>query len=54
MQLIHLDDLRPEGSNERCLRPLGLCTLGGCCDLCWYGPNSPKSRELAARRGVGG
>jgi hypothetical protein len=29
--------LQPEGSEGRCLRPLGLCDLGGCCEVCWYG-----------------
>jgi hypothetical protein len=30
-----------------CLRPLGLCELGGCCDTCWYRPDHPRfqSRE---------
>ena len=30
-------DLYPEGYDGSCLRPLGLCELGGCCDTCWYG-----------------
>ncbi len=25
-----------------CLRPLGLCELGGCCDTCWYRPDHPR------------
>jgi hypothetical protein len=26
-----------------CLRPLGLCELGGACDSCWYNSNRPES-----------
>lgn len=29
----------PEGYDGTCLRPLGLCELGGCCDACWYNSN---------------
>ncbi len=36
------DDLRPEGYEGTCLRPLGLCELGGCCDACWYRPDHPR------------
>jgi len=25
-----------------CLRPLGLCELGGACDVCWYRPDHPR------------
>lgn len=33
------------GSEDTCLRPLGLCELGGSCDVCWYGPNSPRKKN---------
>lgn len=36
-ELVSVDELRPEGYESGCLRPLGLCELGGCCDICWYG-----------------
>ena len=36
---------RPEDYDGTCLRPLGLCELGGCCDSCWYGPDPPRHRE---------
>jgi len=36
-QLVTVDDEKPEGYEAGCLRPLGLCELGGCCDICWYG-----------------
>jgi len=35
-------DNRPEGYDGTCLRPLGLCELGGCCDSCWYNPDHPR------------
>jgi hypothetical protein len=37
-------DLRPEGDGVTCLRPLGLCELGGACDACWYRPDHPRHR----------
>jgi hypothetical protein len=33
---------RPAGYEGSCLRPLGLCELGGCCDACWYSPEHPR------------
>jgi hypothetical protein len=48
-QLVKVDDLRPAGqSEETCLRPLGLCELGGACEACWYRPDHPRFKE--ARR----
>jgi len=37
VKLIQIRELRPKGEKGACLRPLGLCELGGCCDVCWYG-----------------
>ena len=39
---VKVDELRPEGDEGTCLRPLGLCDLGGCCDICWYRPDHPR------------
>jgi len=36
-QYVNTHELYPEGYDGSCLRPLGLCELGGCCDTCWYG-----------------
>lgn len=36
---------KPESYEGTCLRPLGLCELGGCCDTCWYRPDHPRHRE---------
>lgn len=36
---------RPEGYDGTCLRPLGLCEFGGCCDACWYRPDHPRFRS---------
>jgi hypothetical protein len=40
--LVQVYAKRPEGYDGTCLRPLGLCELGGCCDVCWYRPNHPR------------
>jgi len=40
--LVRVYDRRPEGYEGSCLRPLGLCELGGCCDICWYNPEHPR------------
>lgn len=41
-RLVRVDALRPEGYEGSCLRPLGLCELGGACDGCWYNPDKPR------------
>jgi hypothetical protein len=33
----------PDGYDGTCLRPRGLCELGGCCDLCMHNPE-PKDQ----------
>ncbi len=43
--LIAVYDHRPEGYDGTCLRPLGLCDLGGCCDTCWYSPDHPRHQK---------
>jgi hypothetical protein len=40
--LISVYEQRPADYDGTCLRPLGLCELGGCCDTCWYGPDHPR------------
>ncbi len=40
--MVKVEDERPEGYDGTCLRPLGLCELGGCCDACWYRPDHPR------------
>ena len=44
-KLVKVHDLRPEGYDGTCLRPLGLCDLGGCCDSCWYSPDNPRFKK---------
>ena len=39
---VKVADVRPDGYDGTCLRPLGLCELGGCCDACWYRPDHPR------------
>jgi hypothetical protein len=48
MKFISVYDYRPEGYDGTCLRPLGLCELGGSCDACWYRPDHPRFRKGAA------
>lgn len=43
--LVQVDSLRTGGDEGTCLRPLGLCELGGCCDVCWYSPKHPRFRD---------
>jgi hypothetical protein len=38
---------RPEGYDGTCLRPLGRCEMGGCCDLCWHNPEHPRFQASA-------
>ena len=45
VRYIRVHDLRPAEYAGTCLRPLGLCELGGCCDVCWYRPDHPRFAE---------
>lgn len=40
--LVETEELKGEGYDGSCLRPLGLCELGGSCDICWYSPDHPR------------
>ena len=42
---VKVEEVRPEGYDGTCLRPLGLCELGGCCDACWYRPDHPRFQK---------
>jgi hypothetical protein len=42
-----LDDAQHSDYDGTCLRPLGLCELGGSCDACWYRPDHPRFRRPA-------
>lgn len=44
---VRVSDLRPEGDENTCLRPLGLCELGGCCDVCFYRPDHPRFKKTS-------
>lgn len=39
---LNVNELREEGATNTCLRPLGLCELGGCCNVCIYNPDNRK------------
>ena len=43
--LVRVHEARPGGYDGTCLRPLGLCELGGCCEVCWYRPDHPRFRS---------
>lgn len=45
LPLVRVHDARPEGYDGTCLRPLGLCELGGACETCWYRPDHPRFRQ---------
>lgn len=45
VRLVRVHDLRAEGYDGTCLRPLGLCELGGACDVCWYRPDHPRFKR---------
>jgi hypothetical protein len=40
--VINVQERQPGEYEGTCLRPLGLCELGGCCDVCWYRPDHPR------------
>ena len=42
IDFVRIDEVRPEDYDGTCLRPLGLCELGGSCDSCWYSPDHPR------------
>ena len=42
---VKMTDACPEGYDGCCLRPLGLCELGGSCEVCWYRPDHPRFRS---------
>ena len=50
---VKVSELRPEGVESGCLRPLGLCDLGGCCDICFYGYANEARPESEAGPGGG-
>lgn len=44
VEVVGVYENRPEGYDGSCLRPLGFCDLGGCCDVCWYRPDNPNRK----------
>ena len=45
VKLVKTEELKPEGYEGSCLRPLGLCDLGGACEVCWYSSANSKARK---------
>ncbi len=48
---VNVKQMRPADDEDTCLRPLGLCDLGGCCDICFYNPDKQKARRLKEEKG---
>ena len=46
VEYLAVGKLRTADDTDTCLRPLGLCELGGSCDSCWYRPDHPRFRDL--------
>ena len=42
---VTVEALRAGDDTTTCLRPLGLCELGGACDACWYRPDHPRFKK---------
>jgi len=45
IEYIAVAEMRADDDGGTCLRPLGLCELGGACDSCWYRPDHPRFRD---------
>lgn len=43
--LVDTASLKPAGYEGTCLRPTGMCELGGSCDICWYNPDHPRFKN---------
>ena len=43
-------EMRSADDTDTCLRPLGLCELGGSCDSCWYRPDHPRFKKKGSSR----
>lgn len=41
VKYVKVREIRPEGYDGSCLRPLGMCDLGSC-DVCWHNPEHPR------------
>jgi len=53
VKFIKTGSMRPEGYDGSCLRPLGLCELGGSCDICWYNSERKSTSEKSIRESNG-
>ena len=45
IEYVKVGEMRSADDVETCLRPLGLCELGGSCDSCWYRPDHPRFKK---------
>ena len=47
VKYVKVREIKPEGYDGTCLRPLGMCDLGSC-DVCWHNPEHPRFKESAS------
>ena len=45
VEYVVVSEMRTDDDSDTCLRPLGLCELGGSCDSCWYRPDHPRFQD---------
>lgn len=45
VEYVKVGEMRSRDDENTCLRPLGLCELGGSCDSCWYRPDHPRFKK---------
>ena len=45
VEYVKVGEMRSTDDEGTCLRPLGLCELGGSCDSCWYRPDHPRFKK---------
>lgn len=45
VEYVKVGEMRSSDDTDTCLRPLGLCELGGSCDSCWYRPDHPRFQK---------
>ena len=43
--LVDTEKMKDDGYDGTCLRPTGMCELGGSCDICWYSPDHPRFKS---------
>ncbi|MEE4273135.1 MAG: hypothetical protein V2I67_15790 [Thermoanaerobaculales bacterium] len=50
VEYVKTSEMRTDDDQDTCLRPLGLCELGGSCESCWYRPDHPRFKKKGSSR----